>query len=185
MDFVNQFKQQSLQSINVLKDDLKSIRTGRATPSLVENIVVEVYGGQTKLKLVELSNIASDGPSSLSLTPYDVSTISDIEKAILKSPLGISPVVQGNRIIVRIPPLSQEQREKMLKLVGQKIEEKRVVVRNQRDSIRKSIKSSFESKELTEDQKYRLEKDIDDSSQKIMQEIDVIKTSKEKEVMEI
>ncbi len=119
------FNQNIDKVINTLKEDLKTVRTGRATPTLVENMMIETYGGQAKLRLLELSNIATEGPSTLLLTPFDPSTIVDIEKAILKSPLGLSPIVQGNRILIKIPPLSQEQREKMMKLINQKIEEKK------------------------------------------------------------
>ena len=119
------------------------------------------------------------------MTPFDPSIISDIEKAILKSPLGISPVVQGNRILIKIPHLSQEQREKMLKLINQKIEEKKETIRNHRDNTRKNIKNSFENKTITEDDKFRLEKDIDEATQKIMEEIKTIKDKKEKEIMEV
>jgi ribosome recycling factor len=151
MEFTSQFKQNAQKVIESLKENLKSIRTGRATPSLVENLIVETYGGQTKLKLLELSTITTEGPAALSIVPFDPSTTQDIEKTILKSPLGLSPAVQGSRIIIRIPPLSEEQREKFIKIVAGIIEEKKVTIRNHRDETRKVIKTSFEKKETTED----------------------------------
>jgi len=184
-DLVNQFQQQSTKTINSLKEDLKSIRTGRANPALIENLVVETYQGQSKLRLFELATISTDGASSLVVAPFDPSTIIDIEKAILKSPLGISPQTQGGRIIVRLPSLSTEQREKLAKLLGQKVEEKKVTVRNNRDEVRKKIRLSFEAKELTEDDKYRLEKEVDNLTQKLMEEIENVKESKEKEIAEV
>jgi len=186
MDPIISIFNSSCQSIILrLKDDLKTIRTSRASGSLVENLIVETYGGQTKLKLMELATITTSGPSIITISPFDPSTTQDIEKAILKSPLGLSPQVQGQKINVNIPALSQEQREKFLKLIGQKIEEKRVSVRNARDNERKKIKLSFENKELTEDQKFRLEKEIDNINEKIMEEIQSIKQNKEKEIMEV
>lgn len=179
------FNQNTDKVINSLKEDLKTIRTGRASPTLVENMMVETYGGQAKLRLLELSNIATEGPSTLLLTPFDPSTITDIEKAILKSPLGISPIVQGNRMLIKIPPLSQEQREKMMKLINQKIEEKKEIIRNYRDNTRKNIKNSLEDKIITEDDKFRLEKEVDMATQKRMEEIKNIKEKKEKEIMEV
>jgi len=185
MDIISTFSQQANKTIQSLKEDLKSIRTGRASPSLVENLSVETYGGQTKLRLLELATIMTDGPSSLSIIPFDPSTLQDIEKAILKSPLGLTPAVQGSKIIIRIPSLNSEQREKYIKIVGEKVEEKKVTIRNQRDDVRKIIKTSFEKKEMSEDEKYRQEKEIDIQSTKFMEEINVIKENKEKEIREV
>ncbi len=182
---ISDFSDRSAKAIANLKDELKTIRTGRASPSLVENLIVEAYGGQTKMRLMELASIAIESPTALLIIPFDPSTISDIEKAILKSPLGISPIVQGNRIIVRIPPLSQEQREKMKKLVGVQVEERKVVIRHYRDDARKEIKTKLEAKEITEDNKFRLEKEIDNITQKLMEEIQTIKENKEKEIMAV
>ena len=125
MDIVSTFESQATKTIEALKEDLKSIRTGRASPNLVENLIVETYGGQTKLRLLELATIMTEGASSISISPYDPSVIQDIERAILKSPLGLTPSSQGTRIIIRIPSLNTEQREKYIKVVAEKIEEKR------------------------------------------------------------
>jgi ribosome recycling factor len=97
----------------------------------------------------------------------------------------LTPATQGTKIIIRIPSLNTEQREKYIKVVREKIEEKKVTIRNHRDDSRRIIKSSFEKKEMNEDEKYRLEKEIDTQSTKFMEEINVIKESKEKEIMEV
>jgi len=185
MDIVSTFESQATKTITSLKEDLKSIRTGRASPSLVENLVVETYGNQTKLRLLELATIITEGASSLSISPFDPSVIQDIEKAILKSPLGLTPSSQGTKIIIRIPSLNTEQREKYIKVVREKVEEKKITIRNHRDDSRRVIKNFFEKKEMSEDEKYRLEKEIDVQSTKFMEEINVIKESKEKEIMEV
>lgn len=185
MDTVSAFDQQASKTISSLKEDLKSIRTGRASPSLVENLTVETYGGQSKLRLLELATIMTEGASSISISPYDPSIIQDIEKAILKSPLGLTPSTQGAKIIIRIPSLNTEQREKYIKVVREKVEEKKVTIRNQRDNSRKTIKNAFENKEMSEDEKYRLEKEIDIQITKFMEEINIIKENKEKEIMEV
>lgn len=185
MDSINQFKQNAQKTIDSLKEELKTIRTGHANPSLVENIVADTYGGQTKLRLMELATITTDGPSALNIVPYDPGTTQDIERAILKSPLGISPVVQGTRIIIRIPPLSTEQREKFIKVANGIIEEKKGIIRNLRDNVRKTIKTAFEKKEITEDDKFRQEKDIDSITQKYMEEISLLKEKKEQEIREV
>jgi len=185
MDITLQFKQNAQKVIDSLKEDLKSIRTGRASPSLVENLIVETYGGSTRLKLMELSTIVTEGPIALSIAPFDPSTIQDIERAILKSPLGLSPIVQGNRVILKIPSLSTEQREKFIKTAAEKIEEKKNQIRNLRDDIRKSIKNSFEKKETTEDEKFRLEKKVDNISTQFVEEIQIIRDKKETEIREV
>lgn len=185
MDTVATFKSQSAKTVGSLKEDLKSIRTGRSSPSLVENLVVETYGGQTKLRLLELATIVTDGPSALAIMPFDPSVIQDIEKAILKSPLGLTPAVQGTKITIRIPSLNTEQREKYIKVVGEKVEEKKMIIRGHRDDARKSIKSSFEDKTLSEDEKFRLEKEIDVQSTKFIDEINLIREAKENEIREV
>ena len=182
---ISSFKLNITLTISALKEELKAVRTGRANPAMIEDIIIEAYGGSTKLRLKELSTITTDGASSLLIAPFDPSTIIDIEKGILKSPLGITPQTQGTRITIRIPPMSQEQRDKYAKLVGQMIEEKRSIVRNHRDDIRKKIRDEFEKKILTEDDKYRLEKEIDILTQKANDDIASIKTTKDIEIQQV
>lgn len=185
MDIVEQFKQNSQKIALALKEDLKSIRTGRATPALVENIQIVTYGGTTTLRLRDVATITTEGPQMLVIVPFDMSTIGDIEKGILNSSTGLTPATQGTRVMIKIPPLSQEQRDKFIKLANQKVEDKRVQIRGQRDDARRKIKSQFEAKTIAEDAKFRLEKDVDAASSDIMKEIDAIKESKEKEIREI
>lgn len=182
---IDELNQSAQKALSHFKDELNSIRTGKSNPALLESLVVETYGGQSKLKLMELATILTEGPTSLIITPFDPTTIADIEKAILKSPLGISPLVQSDRIIAKIPPLSAEQREKFVKLLGQKSEEKKNVIRFLRDEARKKIRNLFVGKEITEDEKFRLEKEIDLTTQNITDELQKIKENKEKEIMEL
>lgn len=182
---ITDFKKITEQTIHYLKDDLKSIRTGRASPALIEGLSVKTYGGQTTLKLMELATITTEDSSSLSIRPFDPSTQTDIEKSILKSELGLSPAIQDNAIIVKIPPLSQEQRGKYLKLLGQKIEERRIILRNHRDEARRKIKNQMEQKEINEDQKFRLEKEVDQITQNVMNQIQELREIKEKEITQL
>ena len=182
---LTEFQQNLAKTVQLLKEDLKLIRTGRATPALVEDLIIETYAGQTKLKLLELATITIDSPTSLLVAPFDPSTISDIEKAILKSTLGFSPQTQGSRIIIKIPPLSQEQREKMIKLIGQKVEEKKSIIRNHRDDLRRKIKLRLEQSMITEDDKFRTEKEIDSLTHKQMEELDRIRQNKESEIRQV
>ena len=183
-NFSLEFIQLVNKTIESLKEEIKSVRTGRVTPGLIENLIVETYGGQSKLKLTELSTITTEGSNSLIIVPFDSSIIQDIEKSILKSSLGFTPQVQGTRIIVKIPFLSQEQRQKLIKLINEKTEGKKGIIRNHRDDIRKRIKTSYEKKEITEDEKFRIEKEIDNISQNKIQEVQKIKEIKERELLE-
>jgi len=185
MDTIQLFINKSQVVVNKLKEEIKLIRSNRVNASLIENLFIETYGGTTKLKLLELATIVNEGPQNLIITPFDPSIIGDIEKEILKSPLGISPVIQGNKIVLKFPALTQEQREKLTKLVGQIVEEAKKEIRNLRDEARKRIKNHFEKKEITEDQKFRLEEEIDKNTRDFMEKINQIKENKEKEILEI
>lgn len=185
MSNTEEFTKSSQGIILHLKEELKTIRTGRANPAVLEDLMVEAYGGQSKFKMLELATITTEGASQLVVVPYDPVTVPDIERAILKSPLGLTPVNQGGRIIIRIPPLSQEQRQKLTKIISQKIEEKKNSIRMHRDEARKKIKQQAEASEITKDDRFRIEKDIDTATQKLMEEIEVIKKNKEKEIMEV
>ncbi len=182
---VTDFKNNGQKTIAQLKEELKGIRTGRSNPGMLEDLVVETYGGSAKLKLMELATISTEGAGQLAITPYDSSTTGDIEKAILKSPLGLTPSAHGGKILIKIPPLSEEQRQKITKFIHQKIEEKKVILRNHRDDSRKKVKQMFDAKDITEDQRFRIEKDIDTAIQQLNEEIQTVKEHKDKEIMEV
>lgn len=184
-DILAQFKS-SIQRLTAnLKEELKGIRTGRANPGMVESIMVETYGGSAKMKLNELSTITNDGNNALAIMVFDPATVADIEKAIMTSPLGINPQTEGTKIILRIPPLSEEQRTKYTKFVSQIIEETKNKIRNERDESRKKIKRMEDAKEVTEDERYRSEKEIDHITSTSNEELQKIKENKEKEIMEV
>jgi len=168
-----------------LKKELLGIRTGRATPALLENIAITVYQGSTKLKLMELATITTQDSQTLVVAPFDPSTIKDIESGISQSDLGIQPIVQEQRILVKLPPLTEEQRKKYLKLVGQIVEEHREKIRQERDRIRKRIKTAFEEKELTEDQKFSLFKRLDEKTKEVNQAIQNLREKKEQELAQL
>lgn len=168
-----------------LKDDLKIIRTGHASPALLENIEVEAYDGAMKMKLMELATIANDSPTVLSVVPFDPSITQDVERAIRKSPLGLSPSTQTSKILITVPSLSDEQRGKYVKLVNEMAESSRHILRGYRDDARKKIKHAIEAKEISEDEKFRIEKLVDDETQKANVQIESVKDKKEKEIMTV
>ncbi len=165
-----------------LKDDLKSIRTSHASPALLENIEVEAYEGTMKMKLMELATITNESATVLAVVPFDPTITQDVEKAIRKSPLGLSPATQTSKILVTVPALSQEQREKYAKLVSEMSEQARHTVRGYRDDARKRVKQALESKTMSEDEKYRYEKLIDEETQKVNEQIQQIREKKEAEI---
>ena len=104
-DILDKFKTQTDTSVQILEEELKGIRTGRANSGMVENMIVQTYGGSTSLKLRELATITTEGPVTLAISPFDPATVKDIEKAILTSPIGINPQTEGVKIYLRIPNL--------------------------------------------------------------------------------
>jgi ribosome recycling factor len=168
-----------------LKDDLKIIRTSHASPALLENIEVEAYNGAMKMKLMELATITNESPTVLAVIPFDPSITQDVERAIRKSPLGLSPSTQTNKILITVPSLSDEQRGKYVKLVNEMAEASRHILRGYRDDARKKIKHAIEAKEMSEDEKFRIEKLVDDETQKANAQIEYVKDKKEKEIMTV
>lgn len=184
-DILKEFENSASSAVNTLKEELKGIRTGRANPGMIENMIVETYGGTTKLKLLEIASINNEGNTALVVTPFDPSTSKDIEKAIMTSPIGINPQIDGHKIILRIPPLSEEQRVKYTKLVSQMTEDFKNKIRYFRDDARKKLSRSFDNKELTEDEKFRNEKTIDTRTTSLNLELQSIREAKEVEIMTV
>lgn len=175
----------SEKSLEHVLYELRQIRTGHITPALVEDIEVNAYGGQSLLRLRELSSIATEGPATLVISPFDVSVIQDIERAIHASTLQLSPRVDGHLIRISIPPLTQEQREKFARLASEKVEDGKNQLRRHRDDVRKDVKSAFENKEVSEDDKFRAEKEIDTITKSFSDKLDVLKEKKQEEIMSV
>src|SRR4051794_18212363 len=125
-------KQKITKVLDVLKGDLATIRTGRAAPALVENVVITAYGGSAKLRVMELGTVTAADAQTLVITPFDKSTINDIQKGIQDANIGLSPASDGNVIRIVIPPLTQERREELIKGMKHKLENGRIMVRQVR-----------------------------------------------------
>lgn len=172
--------------LDVLHGDLATVRTGRAAPSLVENIVVSVYGGPpaggTRLKVMELATIGASDPQTLIITPFDASIIGEIQKGIQETNVGLTPVVDGSgHIRISIPPLSQERREQLIKLMHQKLENGRIMIRQVRHEAMMEIKKL----ELSEDETSRLEKEAQKATDDSIAQIDAMGKRKEEELLQI
>ncbi len=171
--------------VEVIKTDLSKVRTGRATTSLVENIVVNVYGGTTKLRILELAHIVISDPQTLLITPFDPAIIEEMQKGIMEANVGLTPVVDGQNIRISIPPLSSERREELVQLVNQKLEGGRIQVRQVRHEAMEGVKKKINNKEISEDDVMRLEKEIQNLTDKTTLEIDSLGKLKEQELMHL
>ncbi len=171
--------------IDLVSTDIAGIRTGRATPALVENIVVPAYGGTQRLKIVELASITASDPTQIVISPWDKSIIGDIKKGILEANIGMNPNIDGEIIRIIIPPLTTEDREKYVKLLSQKLENGRVMVRQVRADEMHEIKKKFEAKEITEDQKFGDEKRLQELTDQFIAKIEEIGEIKKKELLQI
>ena len=169
-------------AIQALEDDLAGIRTGRAHPALVEKLPVEYYGVPTPL--IQLATISVPEPRTLLIRPFDAASLREIERSILKSDLGLTPQNDGKSIRLNMPPLTEERRKDLVKLVHQRVEEARVAVRNiRRDSI-KDLREFESEKMISEDDKERGEKEIQKITDRYIEEINTISERKEKEILE-
>lgn len=173
------------KAIEVTRQDLSSIRSGRATPALVENLVIGVYGGSQKLKLTELSTISTADAKTLLVSPFDPSIIAEIVKGILEVNIGLTPVAEGELIRISIPPLSEERRQEYLKMARVKLEGGRIMVRQVRAEGMRDLKHLVEEKNISEDERTRTEKMVQDLTDEMIAEIDNLGKKKEEELLQI
>ncbi len=152
------FKNELKKVEESLKIELSSLRVGRATPALVENILVDYYNTKTPIK--QLASISAPEPRMLVIEPWDKNALNPIEKAILTSDLSLSPIVDNNVIRINIPPLTEERRNSLIKILGSKLEEAKIKCRSGRDRIMKEANDLFESKKITEDEKFKVKEEI-------------------------
>lgn len=171
------------KTVENLKFELSALRTGRASPALLESVKVEYYNSYVPLK--QLASIFVPEPRVLEIKPWDKSTISAIEKAILKANLGISPVNDGNNIRLTIPVLTEERRQELLKIAHNITEEHRVTIRAIRRESLELLKKMEKEKQISEDTFYKQEEELNKISEKYMQKINEILEKKEKEIMEV
>ncbi len=163
--------------------ELKTIRAGRANASVLDKIVVDYYGTPTPVQ--QLGSISSPEPRMLVVQPWDATVLKEIEKAILKSEIGIAPQNDGKVIRLNFPPLTEERRKELVKQVKKYSEEAKVQVRNARRDAIEDYKAKKKDGEITEDDLKNIEKDIQTLTDKYIKEIDDITSAKEKEILEV
>lgn len=172
-----------IKVIDFFKKDIASLRTGRANPTMLDGLYVEAYG--TKTALVGLASISVPEARSIVITPWDKTLTKDIEKAVIAANLGLSPVNEGDKIRLVVPSLTEENRKGLVKKLNEKMETARVALRQVRDQIKESIETAFLNKAVSEDDKFRFFKELDEETARQNEELKKIKEKKEEEIMTI
>lgn len=170
-------------AIQSLSDDLAGIRTGRASPALVERLSVEYYG--TPTHLMQLASISVPEPRSLLIKPFDAGSIKDIEKAILTSNLGLNPSSDGKVIHLNLPPLDEQRRRELVKQMHHRLEEARIAIRNIRRDLHNDVRDYEKEKLITEDDLKRAEEDLQKLTDKYIDDVGKHGYNKEREIMEV
>ncbi len=175
-------EQKMAKSIESLQQEFSGFRTGRATPSLLDVVHVDAYG--SKMKINQLGNVTVPDPHMIVIDLWDKSLIGAVEKAIMASPLGVTPSNDGRLIRVPIPPLSEERRRELTKVANKLAEEARVAVRNVRRHVIESLKKEQKDGKITEDDLHRLTDEVQKITDKHIEKIDQLLKAKEKDIME-
>jgi ribosome recycling factor len=169
--------------VEAARGEFASIRTGRATPALLDRLHVEAYG--TSVPLKQVATVSVPDPRSLMIAAFDRNTVGDIRKAIEKSDLGLTPSVDGNSIRLSIPPLNEERRKDLVKIVKKKGEDGKIAVRNVRHKVHDDLRAQLKDHDITEDQNKRMQDQLQKLTDRFIKEIDQLVAAKEKEIMEV
>ncbi len=170
-------------ALDFFKKEIGSLRTGRANPSVLDIVQVEAYGVMNPLNAV--GNIAVTDSRSIVIAAWDKGVMKNIEKAIVEADLGFGVVNEGDKIRLTVPPLTEENRKELVKKLSEKMEKVRIILRGVRDNVKNIIEKAFEDKEMSEDDKFRFIKELDEFSAKKNDELKDIRDRKEKDIMEI
>jgi ribosome recycling factor len=170
------------KALEALKSDLRTIRTGRASPALLERVMVNYYGQPTPLN--QLAVISAPEPTLLVVRPYDPESLEEVERAILKSDVGLTPCNDGRIIRLPIPRLTEERREELAKVVRQRVEEGKVALRNVRRDALEDLREFEKEKLISEDQFYRAKDKLQDLIDRYTEKMEEISTRKQREIME-
>ena len=178
---LSQTRDRMKKAFEITQTDLSSVRSGRATPALVENIVVSAYGGSQKLRILELATITTMDAKTLVISPWDPSVIEDLEKGILEANIGLTPVIDGEIIRMSIPPLSEERRQEYIKLARAKLESGRIMIRQVRHNAMRDLKTA----NVAEDERKHGEKKVQELTDEMIAEIDALGDRKEQELLQV
>lgn len=182
-DILREAVERMQSALDTLEDDLSGIRTGRASPGLVERMPVEYYG--TNTPLIQLASISVPEPRQLLIRPFDPASLKDIERAIMLSDLGLTPNNDGKGIRLTLPHLTEERRHELVKIVHNRMEETRVRIRNTRRDLIRDLRDFEKEGLISEDDQERGEKELQELTDKINEKVEQIGEHKEKEIMEV
>ncbi len=182
-DLLKDTEERMDKAVDALRDSLMTIRTGRASPALVEHLPIEYYGTLTPLN--QLATISVPEPRLLAIRPWDPTALADIAKAILKSDLGLTPVNDGKIIRLTIPRLTEERRQDLVKVVGKRVEEGKIAIRNIRRDTIDDLREMESEKMISEDELYRARDDVQEITDKFVAKMNEIGRDKEQEITEI
>lgn len=170
-------------AIDFFKKDISSLRTGQANPSVLDDVQIEAYGVKNPVNAV--ANITVNDNSSMLITPWDKSVIKAIEKGIISADLGLGIVNEGDKIRLTVPSLTEENRRDLVKKLNDKMEKTRIVIRSARDGVKDLIEEAFDEKEMSEDDKFRFMKELDEFTAKKNEELKSLRDLKEESIMKI
>jgi ribosome recycling factor len=181
-EVISEAKQKMSQTIEALKRDFNRVRTGRASAALLDGIKVECYG--TQMPIDQVASISVPESRLITIQPWDQSIIGDIEKSILKSELGLTPMNDGKIIRISIPPLSEERRKELAKVARKMAEDAKISVRNHRRDANDTLKDLKKEKEVSEDELHKALDQVQKTTDDFIEEIDKVTADKEKEIVE-
>jgi ribosome recycling factor len=180
MSIIDDHKENFSKAIEHLKNEITSLRTGRATPALVEDVMVESYG--TKQPMKATASITVQDAKTIAIEPWDKSLIQAIETAINNSDVGINPINDGKVVRLNLPELTQERRQDLIKVLHRKLEEAKIAIRKIREDIREKIQKMEKDKEIGEDEKYKLQEELEKQVKDFNENVKTIGEGKEKEI---
>ena len=183
MPTIEQARQQMEAAVEAMRRDFASVRTGKATPSLLDTVRVDAYG--SKVPINQVATVNTPEPRMIVIQPWDKNVIPDIEKGIQTADLGLNPSNDGNLIRVPIPPLSQERRQDMVRLLHKMAEEGRVSVRHARQEANREIKEREQEHEISEDESRRQQDEVQKLTDQFVERIEQMMKTKEAEIMEV
>lgn len=182
-EYISEKESDLNKAIEHFEEEIKTLRTGRASPSLLEGVQVEAYGMQNPVKA--LGNINVEDSRTMVVIPWDKSVMKNLEKAIEAADLGVSVTNEGEKLRVTIPEMTEENRKEMVKKLNEKFENVRISVRHIRDEIKQNIEKAEKAKELSEDEKHRFLKELEEEIEKKNNELKEIRDKKEQDIMTV
>ena len=180
---LNVFEDKMKKTISVLESEMKAVRAGRANPAILDKVTVEYYGAPSPL--TQIANVSVPDARSIMIQPWDATILGDIEKAILKSDIGITPNNDGKSLRLNFPPLTEERRKELVKGIKKKGEDSKVAIRSIRRDAMEDAKTQKKNGEITEDDVKNIEKDIQKLTDSYIKDIDSVIAAKEKEILEV